>query len=163
MISSRRARGLPARGAGSQGWDEYLATRPLDPAGMNPRREEITFVGSRRNRDDQSVVSVPVSFVSVRPGPASSRQLTQPQVGTGTITTGHQDGDLESVLGASPQGFESPILRHPDQPERREPRIGLPGVSLFGLTFGFICPPADPDQAPDPLATSSRIVPVMCW
>jgi hypothetical protein len=42
VISSRRARGQPARGARSQGGNEYLATWPLGPAGMNPRRDEIT-------------------------------------------------------------------------------------------------------------------------
>jgi hypothetical protein len=39
VISSRRARGLPARGARSQGGTEYLATWPLGPAGINSRRE----------------------------------------------------------------------------------------------------------------------------
>jgi len=42
VTSTRRARGQPARGARSQGGNEYLATEPLGLAGMDPRREEIT-------------------------------------------------------------------------------------------------------------------------
>jgi hypothetical protein len=42
VTSTRRAQGLPGRGPGPQGGTEYLAPRALDPAGMNPRREEIT-------------------------------------------------------------------------------------------------------------------------
>jgi hypothetical protein len=42
VIPLRRAQGLTARGARSQGGNEYLATWPLGLLGMNPRREEIT-------------------------------------------------------------------------------------------------------------------------
>lgn len=47
VTSPRRAKGQPARGARSQGGNEYLATWPLGPAGMNPRRDEITTNSQR--------------------------------------------------------------------------------------------------------------------
>ena len=62
-------------------------------------------------RGDQRAVSVPVSFAPVRRSPSARTSGAEAHVRTSPTAAGRAQGDLESVLGSRPRGFESPILR----------------------------------------------------
>ena len=64
------------------------------------------------------LVSFIVSFSYVRRHPAHTTRDRQPRSRTLLNYGEPKPTDLESVLGASPRGFESRILRHADQVQR---------------------------------------------
>jgi hypothetical protein len=100
------------------------------PAAIKPVQQP-----GRRGSSGQCVVSVLVSFTPVRrrspvvtgSGLRSSRTVADAGERRSAL--------LESVLGATPQEFESPILRHADQGKHRP---SVPAGSHFGPA-GFIC------------------------
>jgi hypothetical protein len=68
--------------------------------------------GQLRLNRGLALVSVLVSFASVQAHPQGTGRVEIPQVCTVAGLGEHTPADLESVLGATPQGFESLILRH---------------------------------------------------
>ena len=124
----RDIRGMILLGEPSQGTKRRVATVP----GREPHML-LKPLGTRT-----APVSVLVSFAAVRERPQrtgagrSSRSQT---------TLAHRErtpADLESVLGATPQEFESLILRHREQ--QRRSRAGLARLVSHtrGLSSGLI-------------------------
>ncbi len=143
---------LTARRDGNQteGWGARLnpvpCTPPLGPAGMNPRREEITSrPGAWR------AVSIPVSFTEVRAGLRGARRRESTHVEDGPTHAGRLPSDLESVLGAIPHGFKSRILRQPEQAERRaHPIMGGPAFGVWLHSWLQLARQAAGDSPPPP-------------
>jgi hypothetical protein len=87
-----------------------------------------------RRRAATACVSFAVSFTAVQTGAggyvraAATNQRAQPNRAERT------SADLESVLGATPQEFESLILRSSDQGKRRSVTDGAPGPRPGGLS-----------------------------
>ncbi|MCW2913898.1 MAG: hypothetical protein JWN52_1966, partial [Actinomycetia bacterium] len=59
------------------------------------------------------------------------RRISPSQVRTLTDMPEHSEGQLESVLGASPHEFESRILRISEQEKRRVGTSRVPALLIF--------------------------------
>ena len=91
-----------------------------------------------------TAVSVSVSFASLQQSPPAAGQGGIVQVGPAADLSGRMPADLESVLGATPQGSESLILRHADRCGRylRGCAAGLavgPGAVGFAVAWACAC------------------------
>jgi hypothetical protein len=72
-------------------------------------------------------VSSLVSFSAVQRGPVTCAGLAPSRPHIASADCGQKATDLESVLGATPRGFESLILRHPaQQASTCEPAAAVP-------------------------------------
>jgi hypothetical protein len=80
------------------------------------------------------------------PGDPATRVILPSGAGRALAWRERRDAHLESVLGATPRGFESRILRHADQTKRQswQPTRGhlvFPVVSFGGLNYELLAVP----------------------